>query len=64
MPETDIDEDDLRDLFFQEHPEIERTGAGQNSYPANTRIAWCDFVEQKVRDKVITEDLARTVTLR
>ncbi len=55
---------DLRNEFWIRHPQFKRRGnLSQTSYHADIRIAWCDFVEQMVRDGGISEDFAKTVTL-
>ncbi len=60
----EYDEDDLRELFWETHHNFsEYAGRRQNDCPANVRMAWCDFIEQLVRDKEITEDTARKVSL-
>ncbi len=64
------DEEELREDFWAENIALSVKyaayrfrSARQNDYPADARLAWCDFVESCVRDGRITEELARTVTL-
>jgi hypothetical protein len=55
---------DLRDSFWESHPTLTRKGRQtQNDYPANTRMAWCDYVEFLSRDGLISEALAQRATL-
>lgn len=55
---------DLRDAFWSAHPNLTRKGnQKQNDYPADTRMAWCDYVEHMRRDGQINEALARGATL-
>lgn len=65
---TDID--DLRDAFWDQHPQFEhnpmtrrRSGFQQNDYPADVRIAWCDFVDRMEKDRQITEEFSFSATL-
>lgn len=54
----------LRDAFWAEHPKLVRcAGKKQNDYPADTRMAWCDFVEAMRRNGEISEALANRATL-
>jgi len=55
---------DLRNAFWEAHPQYQRKGnQGQNRYPADIRMAWCDFVEHMRRNGEISEDLANRATL-
>lgn len=55
---------DLRDAFWDAHPELTRKGQQkQNAYPADTRMAWCDYVESMRRDGQISNELAQRATL-
>jgi hypothetical protein len=38
-------------------------GKSQNQMPADTRMAFCDYVDALARDGVISEALAQRVTL-
>jgi hypothetical protein len=54
----------LRTLFWQTYPHLVRKGnARQNSYPADTRMAWCDFIEHLARSGTISATLASRATL-
>lgn len=57
---------DLRDAFWQDHPHLlpqYQPKKRQNDYPADTRMAWCDFVEAMARSENITQSLAQRATL-
>jgi len=64
---------DLRLAFWRAHPSLGQrmtaVGKGlyrpsvQNEYPADTRVAWCGFVEAMTRDGQISEALAERATL-
>lgn len=69
---------EIRACFWAEHPQLSRKvarpgsqrGSGrlyrrptQNDYPADTRMAFCDFIEFLQRDGEISEELAGRVTL-
>lgn len=55
---------DLRAAFWAAHPTFVRKGnQKQNSYPTNTRVAWCDYVEAMYRAGQISNDLAQRATL-
>ncbi len=62
-------EEEVRAAFWDLHPHLRKepklNGAEltQNEYPADTRMTFCDFIENLVRDKRITESLAKKVTL-
>lgn len=67
----------LRDAFWEAHPQFKRgvkrigTKDGraiyapkkQNDYPADVRMAWCDFVESMNRNGEISDDLTERATL-
>lgn len=61
----------LRQLFWRSMREANPTKAGfypirgysQNDYPADTRMAFCEFVENMNRDGIISESLAQRSTL-
>ena len=53
-----------RKEFWKEHPTLKRVpGKTQNQYPTDTRVAWCDFVENMRRSQMISEKLAIKATL-
>lgn len=64
---------ELRKLFWRSmqeaNPNTERRfykslkGFSHNDYPTDTRVAFSDFVENMIRDGVISEALARRATL-
>ncbi len=64
---------ELRQEFWRTHrqfkPKSIKTDMGhyvkakQNDYPADVRMAWCDFVESTRRNGDITEQLAERATL-
>jgi hypothetical protein len=55
---------DLRAAFWEAHPQLTRKGRmTQNHYPADTRLAWCDFVDAMQRNGEISKALASRVTL-
>lgn len=55
---------DLRDAFWAAHPELTRKGnQKQNAYPADTRVAWVEYVDHMQRDGQISEALAERATL-
>lgn len=54
----------LRAEFWHNHPQFKRhSGWTQNQYPADIRMAWCDFVESIRRNGDISEALADRATL-
>ncbi len=54
----------LRNCFWNDHPDLKRhSGWSQNDYPADTRMAFCDYVEQMSREGIIGEALAQKATL-
>lgn len=54
----------LRESFWADHPKLTRQGnKKQNEYPADTRMAWCDYVENMRRSGEISEALAQRATL-
>jgi hypothetical protein len=40
-----------------------KPGKTQNDYPADVRMAWCDYVDMLARSGEISEALAQRVTL-
>lgn len=55
---------DLRAAFWEAHPDLTRHGRRkQNDYPADTRIAWVDYVDSMERDGQINVQLAQRATL-
>lgn len=60
-------EDDARRAFWAQMPWAIRRHyvrcIRQNAYPADVRVAWCDWVDAAARDGLLSEELARTVTL-
>lgn len=65
MTITIKDKDELREAFWQQHPQYAKTFSDgqQNRYPADVRMAWVDFVDHMQKDGQITEELADVVTL-
>lgn len=58
------DEEEVREAFWREFPHFEAVGNGrQNEQPADTRMAFCDWIDSLARDGLISEDLAQDVTL-
>jgi len=54
----------VRDSFWQSHPNFKRKGnQRQNSYNADIRSAFVDYVDYLRKDGVISEKLANNVTL-
>ncbi len=54
----------VRGAFWEAHPQYQRKGGqSQNSYNADIRMAFCDFVEHLARDRSISETLAGKVNL-
>ena len=55
---------ELRAAFWEAHPQYTQRGrAKQNSYPADVRGAWCDFIDSLHRNEGITDSLADRATL-
>ncbi len=55
---------EVRAFFWETHTGFTRKpGRTQNDYPCDIRMAFCDFVESLSRSGVISEALARKVTL-
>lgn len=55
---------ELREAFWREHANLTRVpGKKQNDYPADTRLAWCDYVENMQRNGEISAKLADRATL-
>lgn len=54
----------LRAEFWARHPFLRRRpGETQNDYPADTRVAWVEYVDTCARCGRITEALAQRATL-
>jgi len=54
----------LRAAFWQSQPiGLKQGNMRQNDYPADVRMAWCDFVEWMNRSGHISDSLAYKVTL-
>jgi hypothetical protein len=56
-------QDDFRRFFWSRHPAAVRKKYRNGDYPADTRIAFVDFVDACARDGTISERLAARVTL-
>ena len=58
---------ELRRIFWQENPRLDRRRivkmGDEMIHVADTRMAWCDFVESTRRNGDITESLAQRATL-
>jgi hypothetical protein len=58
------DESELREAFWQEHPQFAMRGNGrQNQQPADTRAAFVDWIDYLERNDEISEELAEDATL-
>ena len=56
----------VRDLFFEEHPQFKverRYRKSQNAYRTDCRVYFCDFVEFLRRNGDITDKQAFNITL-
>lgn len=54
----------LREVFWMSNPELKRVpGKTQNDYPTDTRLAWCDYIDNMCRTGMIDEALAQRATL-
>lgn len=56
----------VRDLFFEEHPQFKverRCRKSHNAYSTDCRVYFCDFVEFLRRDGQITDKQAFNITL-
>ena len=57
----------VREAFWGAYPDLEKTQRRarktQNDYPADTRMAFVDFVDMLSRNDDISEALAQRVTL-
>ncbi len=62
---TITNQPDLRAAFWERFPEIQEgpKSKRQNSYPCDTRQAWCDFVDSMERSGDISRALANRATL-
>ena len=55
---------ELRQTFWRDHPYLTRVpGKTQNQYPADTRVAWVEYVDAMAREGVISDALANRATL-
>lgn len=68
---------ELRAAFWEYHPEFKKTvkkvgqqggralyvEKTQNDYPADVRMAWCDFIDHMAREGQINRGLAQRATL-
>lgn len=57
---------ELRASFWEQHPQfadLRHARKRQNAYPCDVRSAWCDFVDNCVRNKLISDRLAGRATL-
>ncbi len=55
---------EVREAFWDSYTDHKRRpGKTQNDYPADTRMAFCDYVEFLVSSGHISETLAQKVTL-
>ncbi len=60
------DEEDVREAFWDEHPEFENDrddDKSQNDYNATIRTTFCDWLDGANRDQRLTDELAGEVTL-
>jgi hypothetical protein len=58
--------EDLRRFFWADHPQFQhqyRAKLKQNSYPADIRTAWVDYVDALSKDGRIPAKLAAYATL-
>ncbi len=69
MAHTYTTQKELRAAFWQAHPHADKSkivnhaGTGM-MYRADTRTAWCDFLDHCARDGAISEALAQRATLQ
>lgn len=54
---------ELRRAFWADHPNVKRKPGDQNKQVADTRMAWCDYVEAMRANGQISEALANRATL-
>ena len=54
---------DLRSTFWEQHPGLSRQRYRNGDYPADTRMAFVDYVDHCARDGLISERLAQRATL-
>ena len=54
---------ELRAEFWETFPELERRLGSQNSQPANTRMAWVDWIDSLQKNGDISPQLAERATL-
>ena len=53
----------LRMAFWHDHPSADRKRWRDGTYKADTRMAWCDYIDALARDGIISEALASRATL-
>ena len=53
----------VRALFWDAHPSLDKRKGWHGDYPTDTRYAFVDFVDCLARDGHISEALAQRVTL-
>lgn len=54
----------IRESFWDNHPQFKRKGRNtQNSYPADIRMAFIDFIDYLSKDNQISDKLRDKVTL-
>ena len=52
-------------MFWADHPAFRRVpGRDQNDYPADVRVAFCDYVDALERSGAITSTIAARLTLK
>jgi hypothetical protein len=55
---------ELRAAFWETKPEGKRGAKNSvGEYPTDTRVAWCDFIDNLQRDGLISEALAQRAAL-
>ena len=54
---------DLRSTFWEQHPNLVRKRYRNGDYPADTRMAFVNYVDHCARDGLISERLAQRATL-
>ena len=69
MKPTYTTEEEVCEAFFDTFPEYKQLeqyhkGVKQNQYPATVRCAFVNFVDMLSKNSDISEDLARSVTLK
>lgn len=59
-------EKEVRKSFWNSHPQLRKyykVGFTQNQYSTDIRCAFCDYVDFLQKDGIISEELAKNVTL-